>query len=63
MNEIIEQYFDLSLMVEALRRGPRRVLDDPRTRRSSPGVLALVWGLVLALLRQLPGRASRRCDS
>ena len=55
MDAIIEQYFDLSLMWES--RG--EVLDGFRyTVQLSlvAGALALVWGLVLAVLRQVPGR-------
>jgi polar amino acid transport system permease protein len=56
MDVIIEQYFDVSLMIDEL---------DPvfqgfvQTILLSifGGVLALIWGLVLAVLRQLPGRA------
>ena len=62
MNEIINQYFDLSLMEEHFGE----VFDGfVITLELSivGGVLALVWGLVLALLRQLPGRGSCRCDS
>jgi polar amino acid transport system permease protein len=56
MQEIINQYFDFSLMAENF--------DDVLagfwiTIKLSivSGVLALVWGLILAQLRQLPGRA------
>ena len=55
MNEILNQYFDLSLMEEHFGE----VLDGfVITLELSivGGALALVWGLVLALLRQLPGR-------
>jgi polar amino acid transport system permease protein len=56
MDVIIEQYFDIGLMLDEL---------DPvfqgfvQTILLSifGGVLSLLWGLVLALLRQLPGRA------
>jgi len=55
MDVILEQYFDLSLMAEHF--------DDVLagfwiTIKLSvvAGVLALFWGLVLALLRQLPGK-------
>jgi polar amino acid transport system permease protein len=56
MDVILEQYFDLSLMAEHF--------DDVLagfwiTIKLSivGGILALAWGLVLSLLRQLPGRA------
>jgi polar amino acid transport system permease protein len=56
MSEIINQYFDLSLMWDSF--------DDVLTGfwitiklSVISGVLALAWGLVLAQLRQLPGRA------
>lgn len=56
MEFILEYYFDLDLMLS--ERG--RVLDGFLTTLKLSvvsGVLALVWGLVLAVLRQLPGRA------
>jgi len=55
MNEILNQYFDLSLMGEHFGE----VLDGfVLTLELSivSGVLSLAWGLILALLRQLPGR-------
>jgi polar amino acid transport system permease protein len=55
MNEILEQYFDLSLMEEHFGE----VLDGfVITLELSivGGILALIWGLILALMRQLPGR-------
>ena len=55
MNEILNQYFDLSLMEEHFGE----VFDGfVITLELSlvGGALALIWGLVLALLRQLPGR-------
>jgi polar amino acid transport system permease protein len=55
MDAIIEQYFDLSLMWESRDE----IFDGFRyTLQLSiiAGVLALVWGLVLAILRQIPGR-------
>ena len=56
MQDFINQYFDFSLMVDHFDE----VLDGFwMTIQLSivAGVLSLVWGLVLALLRQLPGRA------
>lgn len=55
MDVVFEQYFDFGLMREEFGF----VLDGFwQTVQLSlvSGVLALVWGLVLALLRQLPGR-------
>jgi polar amino acid transport system permease protein len=55
MNEILNQYFDLSQMSKHLDE----VLDGfVITIELSlvAGALALMWGLALALLRQLPGR-------
>ncbi|MBA2566911.1 MAG: amino acid ABC transporter permease [Thermoleophilaceae bacterium] len=55
MDFILEYYFDLSLMADEFDR----VLDGFWiTVKLSviSGVLALVWGLVLAVLRQLPGK-------
>jgi polar amino acid transport system permease protein len=56
MDFILNYYFDLGLMFDDFDR----VLDGFWvTLKLSviSGVLALVWGLVLAVLRQLPGRA------
>jgi len=56
MDVVLEQYFDLGLMVEEFGF----VLDgfwETLQLSILSGVLALAWGLVLALLRQLPGRA------
>jgi polar amino acid transport system permease protein len=55
MDFIFEYYFDFSLMGEEFSR----VLDGFWfTLKLSivGGILSLIWGLVLALLRQLPGR-------
>ncbi len=55
MDFILEYYFDLSLMADEFDR----VLDGFWiTVKLSviSGILALVWGLVLAVLRQLPGK-------
>jgi|SRR5215212_495782 len=57
MEEIIKQYFDFSVMGDHFGE----VLDGFWfTIKLSlvSGALALVWGLVLSLLRQLPGRAA-----
>jgi polar amino acid transport system permease protein len=56
MDVILEQYFDLNLISDNFDL----VLDGfVQTIELSviSGVLSLLWGLVLALLRQLPGRA------
>ena len=56
MNEIINQYFDLPEMSKHFGE----VLDGfVITLELSlvAGVMALLWGLILSLLRQLPGRA------
>jgi len=56
MDAIIEQYFDLSLMWDSRSE----ILDGFRyTLQLSvvAGVLSLAWGLILAILRQIPGRA------
>src|SRR4051794_18016693 len=55
MSEIIEQYFDLSQMSKHFDE----VLNGfviPLELALVATVLALIWGLILALLRQLPGR-------
>jgi polar amino acid transport system permease protein len=56
MDVILEQYFDLNLISDNFDA----ILDGfVQTIELSviSGVLSLVWGLVLALLRQLPGKA------
>jgi len=56
MDVILEQYFDISLIIDEFDP----VLDGfVQTILLSVfgGVLSLLWGLVLAVLRQLPGRA------
>jgi polar amino acid transport system permease protein len=55
MTEIIEQYFDFSLMGEHFGD----VLDGfwiTLELSIVGGILALIWGLILALMRQLPGK-------
>jgi polar amino acid transport system permease protein len=55
MNEIINQYFDLSQMskhFDEVLNGFQITIELALIA----GALALAWGLVLALLRQLPGR-------
>jgi polar amino acid transport system permease protein len=56
MDEIINQYFDVSQMsknFDEVLNGFVITLELSLVA----GVLALLWGLILALLRQLPGRA------
>lgn len=55
MNEILDQYFDVGLMADnfdAVLEGFWITIQ----LSVIAGVLALLWGLVLAVLRQLPGR-------
>jgi polar amino acid transport system permease protein len=55
MNEIINQYFDLSEMskhFDEVLHGFAITLE----LSIIAGVLALIWGLILSLLRQLPGK-------
>src|SRR6478735_7879816 len=55
MNEIIEQYFDLSQMsknFDEVLHGFQLTIELALIAAA----LALVWGLILALLRQLPGK-------
>ena len=55
MEHLIEQYFDVGLMLDSFGK----VWDGFKYTlllSAVSGVLSLVWGLVLALLRQLPGR-------
>lgn len=56
MSEIVSQYFDLSEMskhFDEVLRGFAITLE----LSAVSGALALLWGLFLSLLRQLPGRA------
>jgi polar amino acid transport system permease protein len=56
MNVIIEQYFDLNVISDnfsAILDGFEQTL----LLSGIAGALSLTWGLILALLRQLPGRA------
>jgi polar amino acid transport system permease protein len=58
MDEVIRQYFDVSVMFDS--RNFDKVIDGfgyTLLLSAVSGVAALAWGLVLALLRQLPGRA------
>lgn len=57
MDEIIKQYFDLSVMFDG--RNFDKVVDGfgyTLLLSGVSGLAALSWGLVLAMLRQLPGR-------
>jgi polar amino acid transport system permease protein len=58
MNQIIEQYFDFSVMFDS--QNFKEILDGFWfTVKLSviAGVFSLIWGLVLAVMRQVPGRA------
>jgi polar amino acid transport system permease protein len=55
MSEIIDQYFDLSQMSDHFDEVLQGFIITIELALIS-GALALVWGLVLALLRQLPGK-------
>jgi len=56
MKAIQEQYFDFSMMAENFGEVFHGFLITIELSIVA-GALALIWGLVLALLRQLPGRA------
>jgi polar amino acid transport system permease protein len=56
MQEFLNQYFDLSLMGDHFGEVLEGFWVTIQLSLLS-GALALVWGLVLALMRQLPGRA------
>ena len=56
MHEILSQYFDLSLMWDHFDEVLVGFWITVKLTLVS-GALALVWGLILAQLRQLPGRA------
>ncbi len=55
MDFILEYYFDLSLMADEFDRVLDGFFITVKLSLIS-GVLALIWGLVLAVLRQLPGK-------
>jgi polar amino acid transport system permease protein len=55
MSEILDQYFDLSQMSKHFDEVLHGFIITIELALIA-GALALVWGLVLALLRQLPGR-------
>jgi polar amino acid transport system permease protein len=55
MNEIIEQYFDVSQMSKHFDEVLHGFVITVELSLIA-GALALAWGLILALLRQLPGR-------
>ncbi len=58
MDQVIEQYFDFSVMFDS--QNFKEILNGFKyTLLLSvvSGILSLAWGLVLAILRQLPGRA------
>lgn len=57
MQEIIDQYFDLSLMWDSFDEVLAGFWITIKLSIVS-GTLALIWGLILAQLRQLPGRAT-----
>ncbi len=57
MDVILEQYFDFSLMSEHFDEVLAAFWITIKLSIVG-GVLALIWGLILSLLRQLPGRAS-----
>jgi polar amino acid transport system permease protein len=56
MNEIINQYFDLSQMSKHFDEVFSGFLITLELSAIA-GALALLWGLILSLLRQLPGKA------
>src|SRR5262245_35090102 len=56
MHELLNQYFDLSLMGEHFDEVLEGFWITVQLSIIS-GALGLSWGLILALLRQLPGRA------
>jgi polar amino acid transport system permease protein len=55
MNVFFEQYFDFSIMGEHFWEVFEAFLQNLLIFLAA-GIVALVWGLVLALLRQLPGK-------
>jgi polar amino acid transport system permease protein len=57
MDQLIEQYFDFSVMFDG--QNFKEILEGFKYTLLLSGVsgfLALVWGLILAVLRQLPGK-------
>jgi polar amino acid transport system permease protein len=58
MNQVIEQFFDFNVMFES--QNFKEILNGfgyTLLLSVVAGALSLMWGLVLAVLRQLPGRA------
>jgi polar amino acid transport system permease protein len=56
MSEIISQYFDINLMTDHFDQVLNGFWFTIKLSIIS-GVLALIWGLILSLLRRVPGRA------
>ena len=59
MSEILNQYFDFSLMSEHFDQVLNGFWITIQLSLVG-GILALTWGLILALMRQLPGRGFGR---
>jgi polar amino acid transport system permease protein len=57
MDQFINQYFDVSFMWQHFDKVLHAFLAFTLELWLVSGVLALLWGLLLSLLRQLPGRA------
>ncbi len=58
MDVIIQQYFDLTIISENFGLVLKGFWETIQLSIIG-GILSLVWGLVLALIRQLPGRAAK----
>jgi polar amino acid transport system permease protein len=57
MNQFINQFFDINFMVNHFGTVWHAFITYTIPLWLISGVLALIWGLVLAVLRQIPGRA------
>ncbi|MFM9042585.1 MAG: amino acid ABC transporter permease, partial [bacterium] len=58
MDVIIQQYFDLTIIGENFGLVLKGFWETIQLSIIG-GILSLIWGLVLALIRQLPGRAAK----
>ena len=57
MSQFIDQYFDLQFMGNHFHQVFEAFVTLTLELWLVSGILSLIWGLVLSLLRQLPGRA------
>ena len=58
MSQFINQYFDFNFMSTTSTRSDARRSSLTLELSVIGGVLSLIWGLILSLLRQLPGEGA-----